>query len=147
MKISKSLKTIGFIAVVSLAASLAYSGGDHAHGDHKHADDKGHKHGDHKHKGGHSHGPGGHSHDAPTIISEKEAKAVAIDVVKKLVKEKKLKADWLKIEVKTTGKKIFKEKEEWVITLENVKAEKSKQILYVFLSLKGEYLGANFTGN
>ncbi|VAW77118.1 hypothetical protein MNBD_GAMMA12-250 [hydrothermal vent metagenome] len=128
MNILIPFKTIG-ILVVTLSSSL-YAGGDHKHGE-----------------GGHSHGPGGHSHAAPTVIDEKKAKIVAVDVVKKLVAKKKLKQDWLKIEVKATSKKKFKEKMEWVITLENTKAEKSKQILYVFLSLTGKYLGANFTGN
>ncbi len=127
MNILIPIKTIGVIAI-ALSSSL-YAGSDHKHGE-----------------GGHSHGPGGHSHAAPTIIAEKEAKTVAIKVVKKLVAKKKLKEDWLKVEVKATSKKKFKEKTEWVVTLENGKAEKGKQILYVFLSLTGEYLGANFTG-
>lgn len=124
MKIFKLFKSFGVIIVISLSGGVVYAGGDH------------------------SHGAGGHSHaQATTIITEAQAKEAAINVVKKLVERKKLKSGWLQIEIKTIGKKKFKSKDEWVITLENSKAEKSKQILYVFLSLSGEYLGANFTGN
>ena len=122
MNISKSFKTVGLVSIMSLSGNFVYAAGDHKHG------------------------PGGsHTHKAVSI-TKKEAEAAAKDVAGLLVKKGKLKKGWLQAGVKTVSKKKFKNETEWVVTLENAKAEKSKQTLYVFLSLTGEYLGANFSG-
>ena len=123
MKMVNLIKTVGLISVMSLSTSPLLAAGDHAHGP-----------------------DGSHKHAPAKKISEKEAGSIAKEVVAELVKNKKLKAPWLKVAVATTAKKKFKQEEEWVLTLKNDKAEKGKQTLYVFLSLTGEYLGANFTG-
>ena len=123
MNISKTFKTVGLVSIMSLSGNFVYAAGDHKHG------------------------PDGHTHTHKAVnINKKEAEAAAKDVVGLLVKKGKLKKGWLTAGVKTVSKKTFKKETEWVVTLENAKAEKSKQTLYVFLSLTGEYLGANFSG-
>ena len=82
-------------------------------------------------------------------------KEVKIEVVKEnaskgvemLIKREKLVDSWKKATLLGAEKKKFSGHAEWVVTLENklIKDEK-KQKLYVFLSLSGEFLAANFTG-
>lgn len=122
MNISKTFKTVGLVSIMSLSGNFVYAAGDHKHGP-----------------------DGSHAHKAVNI-TKKEAEAAAKDIAGLLVKKGKLKKGWLQAGVKTADKKKFKNETEWVVTLENAKAEKSKQTLYVFLSLTGEYLGANFSG-
>lgn len=91
------------------------------------------------HEHGHSHGP----------ISATEAQGKATEQVKRLIQKGKLESSWTsvlsgaKVEQKT-----FSKGPEWVISYNNPKvADKSKQTLYLFYSLDGHYLAANFSGN
>ncbi len=95
-------------------------------------------------------GPGGgdHSHEPTAPISEEEALKVASDVVASNVKKRKLDESWGAVKPTKVIQKTFKEQPEWVVTFDNAKIEdKNKQTLYIFLSLSGHYLGANYTGN
>ena len=94
-------------------------------------------------------GPGGdHSHEPTAPISEDQALKTAGDVVANNVKKGKLDPSWESIKPTNIVQKTFKKEPEWVITFNNGKIEDpSKQTLYVFLSLSGHYLGANYTGN
>ncbi|HIE65917.1 MAG: DUF6488 family protein [Nitrospira sp.] len=95
-------------------------------------------------------GPGGgdHSHESASPISEDEALKTASGVVAEIVNEGKLDKSWEVVKPKQIIQKTFKKGPEWVVTFDNPLAEnKDKQTLYVFLSLSGRYLGANFSGN
>lgn len=95
-------------------------------------------------------GPGtGHSH---THVAEKVTEAKAILIAKSmrdgLVKKGTISKKWSEIENSNITKKSFGEVEEWVISFFNPDIEdKTKQTLYVFVSLYGKVTGANYTGN
>ena len=92
-------------------------------------------------------GPGhdghAHSHD----IDANKAKKNATKVLNKLVEKKKLPESWKNIQATTVEKKRFGKQDEWVVTFKNAEEpDTSKQTLFVFLSMEGKYLAANFTG-
>jgi len=90
------------------------------------------------HGNGHSHGP----------ISSEKAKQRAIKKVQQLVSKGKIDASWSKIKSGSVEKKTFSHDPEWVVTFKNSQiSDPSKQTLYIFYSLDGHYLAANFTGN
>jgi len=95
-------------------------------------------------------GDSGHEHgNAPSEpVSKQEAEKKAIEFVKTFSKKGKLEASWATLQPASIEQKTFKKGSEWVVTFNNPKAEnKDKQTLYVFLSLSGKFLGANFSGN
>lgn len=94
-------------------------------------------------------GPGsGHSHGPVTPASEEQVLANAIDVVAAIVQKGKLDASWAEVKPTEAKKKKFQYGQEWVVIFNNPKvADQEKKTLYVFLSLGGQYLGANFTGS
>ncbi|MHB1400259.1 MAG: DUF6488 family protein [Trichloromonadaceae bacterium] len=89
----------------------------------------------------------GHSHGPVTAVSENQALEKATSVVQALVKKEKVDPSWSEVRPSAGEKKQAKVGSEWVVTFNNPKIEdKSKQTLYVFLNLGGEYLAANYTG-
>lgn len=90
---------------------------------------------------GHDHG---HSHDP---VSQLTAEETAIKSVAKLVDKGKIDKTWKSIGVAKSEKKEFSGHKEWVISFKNTNiSDSSKQTLYIFLSLTGEYIAANFSG-
>jgi len=72
---------------------------------------------------------------------------VAKGKVVSLIVAKKIDESWKEPYITSTKKKEFNDIPEWV-GFENGKIEdKSKQILYIFLTLEGKVTGANYTGN
>jgi hypothetical protein len=95
---------------------------------------------EHNHDHGH-----GHSHEPAT---QEQAEHSANDIVLKLVENGKIESSWKSTPVNEARKKKFGDTMEWVITFTNEKvADPEKQTLYIFLSLAGEYIAANFSGN
>jgi len=87
---------------------------------------------------------GGHDHEP---IDKEKAIEKAKVVVSQMVKKSKLDASWENVKSIKASKKAFKEGNEWFISFENKTIkDSSKSTLYVFLTLSGEYLAANFTG-
>lgn len=90
---------------------------------------------------GHDHG---HSH-AP--VNQAVATINATKIVAALVKRNKLDESWTSIVAKSVEKKVLNGNPEWVAIFINDKiTDAKKQKLYVFLTLGGDYLAANFTG-
>jgi hypothetical protein len=86
----------------------------------------------------------GHSHDP---VNQSQAEKVAKESVAMLVKKEKIDSSWKSVSVASAEKKKFGGKMEWVVTFKNDKiSDASKQTLYVFLSLTGNYIAANYTG-
>lgn len=117
------------IVVISLTVILlpisVLAGKDHDHG--------------HSHDDGHS-----HSHDP---VSQGKAEEVAKQNVARLVDKGKIDKSWKSTSVAKAEKKKFGQKMEWVVSFKNDKiSDTSKQTLYVFLSLTGDYIAANYTG-
>ena len=96
-----------------------------------------------------AHGPGGEGHKPPDVeITESQAIEQASDIVAAIVKKGKLDASWTEVQAAEVQKKTYQDRPEWVITFNNpAEKDKEKQKLYVFLSLYGDFLGANHTGS
>lgn len=91
---------------------------------------------------GHDHG--GHSHEP---VSQDKAIEAATEAVGKLVEKGKIDASWKAVKATGAEKKQFNKAVEWVVTFNNPAApDKAKQNLYVFISLTGSYITANFSG-
>ena len=101
----------------------------------------GHDH-DHDHDHGHS-----HSHvQAP--VSKEIAEKNANDVISSLVKRDKIDKSWSTIKAMSVENKILNGLSEWVVIYHNEKiSDPEKKKLYVFLTIGGEYVAANYTGN
>ena len=95
----------------------------------------------------HKHDKGGdHSHAHKTINGEEAATRAAMKV-EQLAKKGKIDNSWAGLEAVTTEQKTYKNGPEWVITFQNGKvSDATKQVLYLFFSLDGHYIAANYTG-
>jgi len=92
---------------------------------------------------GHDHG---HSH-AHAPVNKETAETNAGKAVAALVVQKKLDDSWTSVTASSSEKKVFNGDTEWLVTFVNKKVtDTKKQKLYVFLTLSGEYIAANFTG-
>jgi len=95
--------------------------------------------------GGHNHDHG-HSH-SHTPVNQATAKTKASKIVAAFVKRKKLDKSWDGISASSVEKKVFKGNPEWVAVFVNKNiTDTKKQNLYVFMTLGGDYIAANFTG-
>ncbi len=122
------MKTLIKTTVVALALSFTtlYAGGGHSH------------------EGGH-----GHSHGAPAQeeVSRASIKEIAKQEVKRLALAKKIDDSWLSIPVSKMKRTQYNYNNEWVVSFENSAIkDKTKQTLYIFISVYGNLTGANYTG-
>ncbi|MEW5757661.1 MAG: DUF6488 family protein [Pseudomonadota bacterium] len=112
-----------FCLTLSLAPLAAMAGAGHDHG--------------------HSHDHG-HAHDA---VTQGKAEEIAAKNVARLADSGKIDKSWKTVRAVKSEKKDFSGSTEWVVEFKNDKiSEPDRQTLYVFLSLGGEYIAANFTG-
>ena len=94
---------------------------------------------------GHDHGHG-HSH-SQVAVDDVTAKSNATNIVAELVKREKLESSWASITASTVEKQEFEGTPEWVVIFVNdTISDVTKQKLYVFLTISGEYIAANYTG-
>lgn len=115
------LKTLLLGLFFSLCSTSVMAGSDHVH-DHGHS---------------HSHAP----------VNQVTATTNATEIVAALVKRNKLDESWAFITPSSVEKKVFNDNSEWVAVFENDKiTDTDKQTLYVFLTLAGDYIAANYTG-
>jgi hypothetical protein len=92
---------------------------------------------------GHDHG---HSHSQEAVDNVK-AESNATNIVADLVQSEKLESSWTSISASTVEKQEFDGTPEWVVVFVNdAIPDIAKQTLYVFLTLNGEYIAANYTG-
>ncbi len=88
----------------------------------------------------------GHSHSNVPITSEDAVKK-AKEQVQLWISKGKIGKSWAEAKAVKTEKKTFSKGPEWVVVFKNGKInDVSKQTLYVFYSLTGQYLGANYEG-
>lgn len=93
--------------------------------------------------GGHHHGYG-HSHGPVTRI---DAEHRAVKMLTRFVNQEKLELSWLDAQVIKTERRIFNGRPEWVTSFTNKKIEDPEQrTLYIFMTLTGEYVATNYTG-
>lgn len=94
---------------------------------------------------GHDHDHG-HSH-SHTPVNQDAAKTNAKEIVAALVKRNKLDSSWSATTASSVEKKSVNGNSEWlVIFVNDTITDTSKQKLYVFLTLGGDYIAANFSG-
>jgi len=97
---------------------------------------------------------GSHSHDADHGHSHTQAEAskasiekAALSELARLIQNNKIDQSWSNTPIEKMQKKQFHHNMEWVASFKNTKIQdKSKQTLYIFLSLYGKSTGANYTG-
>ena len=117
------IKALVFSFMLSLLPVAVWAGADHDHG----------------HEHGHS-----HSHDP---VTQSQAEEVAIKSIAMLIEKGKIDGSWKTVSVAKSEKKKFGDNIEWVVSFNNDKiSDNAKQTLYVFLSLTGDYIAANYTG-
>lgn len=91
---------------------------------------------------GHDHG---HSH-AP--VNQEVAEKNADKVISSLVEREKIDKSWSTIKANSVEKKMINGHLEWAVIYNNEKiTDPDKQKLYVFLTVGGEYIAVNYTGN
>lgn len=109
----------GFILSLSAFSAIAGSGHDHDHG---------------------------HSHSY-TPVNQDKAQSNATEIVAALVKRSKLEKSWTSINSASVEKITVQGNPEWVVVFVNKNiTDATKQKLYVFLTLGGDYIAANFSG-
>lgn len=92
---------------------------------------------------GHDHG---HSHSS-TPVSQDKVGVKAAEIVAALVNRNKLDKNWESIKASSIEKITVQGNPEWVVVFEDKNiTDVEKQKLYVFLTLGGDYIAANFTG-
>lgn len=93
---------------------------------------------------GHSHGP---TKEQPPISSEVAASR-ALEVVKELASAGEIDATWVGLNESKIEQKTFNKRQEWVIIYKNKEiSDVSKQTLYLFFTLSGDYIAANYSGS
>jgi len=86
----------------------------------------------------------GHRHDHAGELSESLILERASGFVATIVEKGRLEASWSQIKPQKARKN---DRHEWVISFFNPEIkDPQKQTLYLFLSLSGEYIAANFVG-
>lgn len=109
----------GFILSLSTFSAIAGSDHDHDHG---------------------------HSHSYMPVNQEK-AQENAAEIVAALAKRSKLDKSWTSIKASSVEKITVQGNPEWKVVFVNKNiTDADKQKLYVFLTLGGDYIAANFTG-
>ena len=116
------MKFITFLITLTIA-TFTYAGTGHGHG--------------------HSHG-NGHSHEAVKISKEKTGE-IGRKQLQRLVKAEKLDSSWINAKFDASEQKMSNGKTEWLVTFTNEKGVKGKK-LFIFLTLGGEFVAANFSG-
>ena len=108
---------LGFFLGLASSTVMAGSGHDNGHG--------------------HSHGP----------VDQDTAILKATKIVKNLVSRNTIEKSWNDTKLSLIEKKVFNGKTEWVtVFINNKVADVKKRKLYVFLTVGGDYIAANYTG-
>lgn len=93
---------------------------------------------------GHAHGPA----KVQATVSGEVAASRALEAVKDLASAGKIDTSWAGIKESKVEQKTFNNGPEWVVMYKNQEIDDvTKQTLYVFLTLSGKYIAANFTGS
>lgn len=94
--------------------------------------------------GGHSHGHG-HSHEP---VTQQQAEKSASRMIAAMVRRGRIDMSWVDVPVQASEKKSFNGRPEWVVTFTNEAiTDSEKRTLYIFLTLTGEFVAANYTGH
>ena len=88
---------------------------------------------------------GSHSHES---VTQQAAAERANQMLVSLIDKKKLPESWRTVKVSTVQQKWFYGRKEWeAMYINSTVADKNKQRVFIFLTLQGEYVAANHTGD
>lgn len=92
-------------------------------------------------------GPGhGHSHSHATLTKE-EILPAGVGVKENLIRSGKIAASWSAVAPEDAVQVDNKGQKEWLVTFKDAAAtDKAKERLYIFFTLNGNFIAANFTG-
>ncbi len=131
------------VATLALCFTTIYAGSGHPHDEDSH---KGHDHSQKENK----HESHGHSHrydDLKNEVSRETIEKAAKQKVQSLVAEKKIPKSWESAPISKIGKTHYGDTDDWVVGFDNMKIKnKKRRTLYIFVSVRGEIRGANYTG-
>ena len=90
----------------------------------------------------------GHDHGAPREpVSQQQAEQTANQIVATFVGKGTIEKSWSNTKVEKAEQKQFGDSLEWVIIYKNeTVSDPEKRTLYVFMTLGGEFVAANYTG-
>ncbi len=134
------------VLTLALGLTTIYAGSthDHSHKEHSH---KGHDHSQKEDK----HESHGHSHRYDYLkneVSKETIEKAAKQKVQSLVAEKKIPKSWESVPISKIGRTHYGDTDDWVVGFDNMKIKnKKRRTLYIFVSVRGEIRGANYTGN
>lgn len=94
---------------------------------------------------GHSHGPVDTCKSHATKNLEESSIKIGQCNIVRFIKAKKLDKSWESAKHLKSITKVFNKNKEWVVSFQNEKGVKGK-ILYIFLTMRGGFIAANFTG-
>ena len=132
------------VVILALGFTTIYA---ESHSPEEHSSHKGHDHSQKEDK----HESHGHKHrydDLKNEVSRETVEKVAKQKVQSLVAEKKIPKSWESVPISKIGKTHYGDTDDWVVGFDNMKIKyKKRQTLYIFVSVRGEIRGANYTGN
>ena len=132
------------VITLALSTITIVAGSDQPHEEHGHeGHDNSKKENTHK---GHAHS---HRYDEiKNEVSKETIEKAAKKKVESLVAEKKIHKSWGSVPISKIGKTHYGDTDDWVVGFDNVKIKnKERRTLYIFVSVRGEVRGANYTGN
>ena len=90
----------------------------------------------------------GHDHGAPSEpVTQQQAEQTANQIVATFVDKGTIEKSWSSAKVEKAQQKQFGDSLEWVISYKNESvSDPEKRTLYIFMSLAGQYLAANYSG-
>ena len=93
-----------------------------------------------------------HKHDRydhlKNEVSKETVEKAAKKKVESLVAEKKIHKSWKSVPISKIGKTHYGDTNDWVVGFDNMKIKnKKRRTLYIFVNVRGEIRGANYTGN
>ena len=120
------------VVTIALSSTTIYAGNGHSPEEHSHE--------------GHGHS---HRYDAlKNEVSKETIEKAAKQKVQSLVAEKKIPKSWESVPISKIGKTHYGDTDDWVVGFDNMKIKnKKRRTLYIFVSVRGEIRGANYTGN
>ena len=141
----KSNRVIKAMAIMlALSTTTIYA---ETHAPHEEQSHEGHDHA----KKEDSNKSAGHAHryeDLKNQASRETIEKAAIEKIQRLVAEKKIHKSWKSVPISKIGKTHYGDTDDWIVGFDNKKIKnKKRRTLYIFVSVRGEIRGANYTGN
>jgi hypothetical protein len=89
-----------------------------------------------------------HDHGVPLEpVTQQQAEQIASRIVSTFSRKDEIDQSWNNIKVDKSEKKSFSGNLEWVVSYKNeAVSDPEKRALYIFLTLGGEFIAANYTG-